>query len=61
MTDRRASCLLCAGRCDPGRWTCRECHRRVISAVLAELVDEATAMPVVGGEKVAGATNGIAP
>ena len=39
--ERRATCLLCNGRCDSDRWTCKRCHARMMSAELARLIDEA--------------------
>ena len=43
--DRRASCLLCSGRCDPGKWTCRICHERLIRLIREELLSEVEAQP----------------
>lgn len=39
VTDRRTSCTLCGGRCDPGRYTCRRCCDRLWSGIAADLVD----------------------
>ena len=39
--ERRTLCLLCAGRCDPDKYTCRECARRLWTELSMELTDEA--------------------
>lgn len=41
MTERRVSCLLCAGRCDPARYTCENCHRRIIQAAIEKEIEYA--------------------
>lgn len=47
LTERRTSCLLCAGRCDPGRWTCSNCHRRLMAEACQGAIEEALKPPEV--------------
>lgn len=39
--ERRAACMLCLGRVDPGHYTCRECCRRLWQGIADGLQSDA--------------------
>lgn len=41
--DRRTRCLMCGGRCDPARYTCRRCNQRLWQEIGQDLIDAALA------------------
>lgn len=41
VREPQADCILCGGRCDAHRWTCRQCHRRLLQIAVEMEIEQA--------------------